>query len=137
MVKIYWEIILSFAGFVAGFLVAEFMLEKIGLGLKTQKTKINFDDLPEFLNSKFLVNCAILIGEKESFSSLDDQEIEEMKKMLNEANCNEIAILKEDICKLAIRKGRVFVCVRGKLFSMKELAEISEVIHRSLRGVAE
>ncbi len=137
MVDIFWEIVLSFAGVVGGFLVAEFMLEKIGLGMESQKARVNFNELPEFLSSKFLVNCAILIGEKKRFSNLEDEEIDEMKRMLEAANCTEIAVFKEENCKLAIKKGRVLVCVRGKLVSMKELAEISEVIHRALRGVGE
>ncbi|MEM2727209.1 MAG: hypothetical protein QXV61_03020 [Archaeoglobaceae archaeon] len=137
MVSIFWEIILSFAGVIVGFFVAEFVLEKIGLGIQPQKTKVNVNELPEYLNQKFLVNCAILIGEKKKFSNLEDQEIAEMKKMVEEMNCNEIAILKEENCKLAIKKGKILVCVRGKVISMKDLSEISEVIHRSLGGVGE
>ncbi|MCX8172669.1 MAG: hypothetical protein N3D09_03535 [Archaeoglobaceae archaeon] len=137
MIKILWEIVMSFAGVVAGFFVAEFVLEKIGFGVKTQKARVNINELPEYLNRKFLVNCAILFGERKRFSDLNDEEIAEMKKMLEDVNCNEIAILKDENCKLAIKKGKVLVCVRGKLLSMKALAEISEVIHRSLRGVAE
>ncbi|MCS7144269.1 MAG: hypothetical protein NZ879_04540 [Archaeoglobaceae archaeon] len=135
--KIFWEIVLSFAGVIAGFFVAEFVLEKIGLGIKSQKTKINVNELPEYLNRKFLVNCAILFGEKKRFSNLEDQEIAEMKRMIEEMNCREIAIFKDENCKLAIKKGKVLVCVRGKVISMKDLSEISEVIHRALRGVGE
>lgn len=68
---------------------------------------------------------------------MDDQEIMEMKKMVEEMNCNEIAIFKEENCKLAIKKGKILIFVRGKIISMKELSEISEAIHRALRGVGE
>lgn len=137
MVSIFWEIILSFAGVIAGFFVAELVLGKIGLGIGAQKTKIDINELPEYLNQRFLVNCAVLFGERKKFSNLEDQEIVEMKRMIEETNCNEIAILKEESCKLGLRKGKVFVFVRGKVISMKDLAEISEVIHRALRGVGE
>ncbi|MEM2190494.1 MAG: hypothetical protein QW540_03560 [Archaeoglobaceae archaeon] len=133
---IFWEIVLSFAGVVAGFFVAEFLLEKIGLGIQSpKKTRININELPEYLTRKFLVNCAILIGGKKKFSNLEDQEIVEMRKIVEEVNCNEIAIFREEGCKLAVRKNNIFVCVRGKVLSMKDLGEISEVIHRAIGGV--
>jgi hypothetical protein len=132
---IFWEIMLSFVGVVAGFLVAEFVLDKIGVRIDTQKTKVSINELPDLLNRKFLVNCAIFIGEKKKFSNLEEHEIAEMKKLVEETNCNEIAIFKEGNCKLAVRDGKVLVCVRGRIISMKDLAEISGIIHRSLRGV--
>lgn len=135
MVKIFWEIILSVVGVIVGFFVAEFMLEKIGVGITSQKTKLSINELPEYLNRKFLVNCAILIGEKKKFSTLDEKEIEEMKKMVEETNSKEVAIFKEENCKLVIKKGRILVCVSGKLISMKEISEISEIVHLALRGV--
>jgi len=135
VMNIFWEIVLSFVGVVAGFLVAEFVLDKIGVRVDTQKTKISISELPDYLSRKFLVNCAILIGEKKKFSNLEDQEIAEMKKLVEEMKCNEIAIFKEENCKLAIRDGKFLVCVRGKVVSMKDLAEISDIIRRSLRGV--
>ncbi|MDI9611211.1 MAG: hypothetical protein QFX36_07775 [Archaeoglobales archaeon] len=135
--KIFWEIVLSFIGVIAGFFVAEFVLEKIGLGIRTQKAKIGINELPEYLNRKFLVNCAILVGDKKRFSTMEDKEIEEMKKMVEEMKCKEIAIFKEDNCRLAIKKEKVLVCVSGKLISMKEIGEISETVHRALRGVGE
>lgn len=137
MVNIFWEIVLSFAGVIAGFLVAEFVLEKIGLGIRTQKAKLSINELPEYLNRKFLVNCAILVGEKKKFSSLDDKEVEEMKRMVEEMKCKEMAIFKDDNCKLVVKEGIVLVCVSGKLISMKEVDEISETVHRALRGVGE
>lgn len=133
---IFWEIILSFAGVVVGFFIAELLLEKIGLGIQSpKKTKININELPEYLNRKFLVNCAVLIGGKKKFSNLEDQEIAEMRKIVEEMNCNEIAIFREENCKLAVKKNNIFVCVRGKVLSMKDLGEISEIIHRALGGV--
>jgi len=133
--NIFWEIMLSFVGVVAGFLVAEYVLDRIGIRVVSQKTKVSINELPDFLNRKFLMKCAIIIGEKKKFSNLEEHEIAEMKKLVEETSCNEIAIFKEENCKLAIRDGKVLVCVLGKVISMKDLAEISEVIHRSLRGV--
>lgn len=135
MVDIFWEIVLSFVGVIAGFLVAELLLDKIGLGIEVQKAKVSVNELPEYLNKKYLVNCAIMIGEKRKFSNLNEKEIAEMKKMVEETNYDEIAILKEGNCMLAIKKGNVLVFVRGKVISMRDLGEISEVVHRALRGV--
>lgn len=135
MVYIFWEIVLSVAGIGIGFFAGDFMLGRLGIKKGKQIQRLTLKEVPEYLKNKFLVNTAILVGEEKRILGLEEADVSEMKKIVEEMNCSEIVIFNENQCRFAIKKGNMFIYVRGKIASMKEVYEIWELIHRALREV--
>ncbi|MFN3383492.1 MAG: hypothetical protein ACK401_01180 [Archaeoglobaceae archaeon] len=134
--RIFWEILTSTFGILLGFFIGEKLLKKLGLGNKSKKVFLKFEEIPEYLKNKFLVNSAIFDGERKKLHGIEEVEAMEMRKLLEQTNAEEIVIFRENDCRYALKQGRVFLYVRGRIASVKELSEIWEVVNRSLRGVA-
>ncbi|MEM1578047.1 MAG: hypothetical protein QXK70_05820 [Archaeoglobaceae archaeon] len=135
MVYIFWEIVLSVAGIGMGFFAGDFMLGRLGIKKGKQSQRLTLKEIPEYLKNKFLVNTAILAGGEKRIIGLEEVDVIEMKKIVEEMNCSEIVIFNENQCRFAIKKGNTFIYVRGRIASMRELYEIWEVIHRALTEV--
>ncbi|MEM2176140.1 MAG: hypothetical protein QXN34_02260 [Archaeoglobaceae archaeon] len=132
---IFWEIVLSVAGIGMGFFAGDFMLGRLGIKKGKQSQRLTLKEIPEYLKNKFLVNTAILAGGEKRIIGLEEVDVIEMKKIVEEMNCSEIVIFNENQCRFAIKKGNTFIYVRGRIASMRELYEIWEVIHRALTEV--
>ncbi len=134
--RIFWEVLISTFGILFGFFIGEKLLRKLGLGNNGKKVVLKFEEIPEYLKSKFLVNSAIFDGERKKLHGVEEVEAMEMKKLLEQTNAEEIAIFRENDCRYALKQGRTFLYIRGKIASVKDLSEIWEIVNRSLRGVA-
>lgn len=118
-----------------GFFAGDFMLGRLGIKKGKQSQRLTLKEIPEYLKNKFLVNTAILAGGEKRIIGLEEVDVIEMKKIVEEMNCSEIVIFNENQCRFAIKKGNTFIYVRGRIASMRELYEIWEVIHRALTEV--
>lgn len=135
MVRIFWELLISTFGVGFGFFIGENLLKKLGIGNKRQKIILKLNEIPEYLKNKFLVNSAVIEGDRKKILGIEESEATEMWKLLEQMNAEEIVIFHENDCRYALRDGKTFLYVRGKVASLRDLSEISEIVHRSLRGV--
>lgn len=135
MVRILWELLISTFGVGLGFFIGENFLRKLGFENKKQKIILKISEIPEYLKNKFLVNSAIINGEKKRFLGLEEAEVLEMRNLLEQIGADEMVIFRENDCKYALKYGKTFLYVRGRITSLKDLSEIWEVVHRSFRGV--
>lgn len=135
MVRIFWELVISTFGIGIGFFIGERLLRKIGIGDDTQKVVLSVEEIPEYLKSKFLVNSALFYGEKKKILGVEETEALEMRKLIEKMNAEELVVFKDNDCRYGLKQGKVFLYVRGKIASFRDLSEIWEVLRRSLRGV--
>ncbi|MEM0202629.1 MAG: hypothetical protein QXO16_03375 [Archaeoglobaceae archaeon] len=135
MVRIFWEILISTFGVGLGFFIGENLLKKLGIGNKSQSVILKIEEIPEYLKNKFLVNSAVIDRERKKMIGIEEVEAMEMRKLLEQMNAEEVVIFQENDCRYALRHGKTFLYVRGRIASIKDLSEIWEVVHRSLRGV--
>ncbi|MEM0022560.1 MAG: hypothetical protein QXK44_03290 [Archaeoglobaceae archaeon] len=135
MVHIFWEILISTFGIGLGFFIGENLLKKLGIENKSQKVILKIEEIPEYLKNKFLVNSAVIDRERKKMIGIEEVEAMEMRKLLEQTNAEELVIFQENDCRYALKRGKTFLYVRGRIASIKDLSEIWEVVHRSLRGV--
>lgn len=134
MVRIFWEIILSTFGIGMGFFIGEKLLKKLGIEEDVKNVVLKTEEIPEYLKNKFLVNSALIDREKKKMIGIEEVEASEMRKLLEQMNADEIVIFQENDCRYALKEGKTFLYVRGRIASVKDLSEIWEIVHRSLRG---
>ncbi len=133
---IFWELIVSSSGVIAGFFIGETLFKKLGFEEKKEKLELKPLELQEFLKNRFLVNSALITGEKRSLFGVDDVEVDEMLNLLKNLKSDELIIFNEDDCRFALKKGENFIYIRGKIASFRDLAKIWEIVQRSFRGGA-
>lgn len=135
MVLILWEILLSTFGIGMGFFIGEKLLKKIGIENNTQKVVLKAEEIPEYLKNRFLVNSAIFDEKRKKVLGIEEAEAIEMQKLLEQMNAEELVVFQKSDCKYALKQGKTFLYVRGRIASIRDLSKIWEVVHRSLRGV--
>jgi hypothetical protein len=133
---IFWELIVSSSGVIVGFFIGETLFKKLGFEEKKEKLELKPGELQKFLKNRFLVNSALISGEKRSLFGVDDVEVDEMLNLLKNLKSDELIIFNRDDCRFALKKGENFIYIRGKIASFRDLAKIWEIVHRSFRGEA-
>jgi len=136
VVGIFWEIVISSSGVIAGFFIGEFLLKKLGFGNGMIKTEIKLSELQEFLKKRFLVNSALVHKGRRTLVGLEEVELDEAMKLFESLKSDEAILFNRDDCRFFLKRGETFIYLRGKIASFRDLAEIWEVVQRSLRGEA-
>jgi len=123
------------AGVIAGFVVAERILEKRGYRRREKGVSISLDELPEHLRKRFLASCAVLRPDGNVMVGVDSTEVEKLLETLSSAGSDEIVMISGSDYKYVTKKGDTVVYVRGKFISMRDFSELWITVRRALRGV--
>lgn len=125
---------MSVFGIIVGFFIGENLLKKLGFKNKKQIQVLRFTELQEFLKNKFLVNSAFISGEKKKLIGVEEIEVREIENLLENLKSDEIIIFQGDDCRFALKRGSDLFYLRGRIASLKDLSELWEIVHRTLRG---
>ncbi|MEM4523604.1 MAG: hypothetical protein QXF29_00665 [Archaeoglobaceae archaeon] len=116
-----------------GFFIGENLLKRLGIEDRKRKPEIKLKDLQDYLRNRFLVNSALIYEGRKKLIGVDEVEVKRMEEMLENLKSDEIIIFNGKDCRFALRKGNVFIYVRGKIASLRDFVEIWEVVHGSMR----
>jgi hypothetical protein len=121
------------AGVASGFIVGEKILAKKGFRRARRRVKVSLFQLPEYLQKKYLVHCAVVTENgKKIVRGFDNGEIESLKVKLKSLGGNEILLIENSNYTYAIEKGETFILVRGRFISMRDFSEVWALIQSSL-----
>ncbi len=132
--KITWYILIAIAGVVIGFVVAERVLSKKGIRNRTKRVRVSVENLPDYLENKFLIKCSVLKNKNRVIGNLSENEIEEVLEKLDAIGSEEVVVIEgSDYC-YAVRKDDIAVVVKGKFISMRDFSEVWSIIQASIFG---
>jgi len=135
-INIIWQAVIAVIGVVTGFILTEKILERKGLRRRRLKIKVGFYDLPDYLESRYLLQSAIIHGDRVILKGVSIEEAEEALKILEKTGCSEIVLISGSDFRYATRRGSASVYLRGKFVSMRDFSEVWNIVQSSLQEVS-
>ncbi|OYT33900.1 hypothetical protein B6U96_14310, partial [Archaeoglobales archaeon ex4484_92] len=85
-----WQILVAIIGVIIGFFLADKVLEKRGFKERKRKFSISLEELPKYLERKYLAKSAILSDKNRILVGVDAEEVERSVNLLSEIQCKEL-----------------------------------------------
>ncbi len=121
-------------GVVAGFVVTEKILEKRGYRRRAFKLNLKLEELPKYLEKRFLAKSAVVTPSNKVLVGVEENEVEKSLELLSSLSVNELVTVSGSDYTYITKFGDVVVFVKGKFASMRDLSEVWMVVHHVLRG---
>jgi len=129
-----WQILVAIIGVIIGFFLADKVLEKRGLKERKRKFSISLEELPKYLERKYLAKSAILSDKNRILVGVDAEEVERSVNLLSETQCRELLQVYDNDYVYVGKQNDYIIYVRGKFLSLKDFAEIWLIIRQTLRS---
>jgi len=129
-----WQILVAIIGVIIGFFLADKVLEKRGFKERKRKFSISLEELPKYLERKYLAKSAILSDKNRILVGVDAEEVERSVNLLSEIQCKELLQVYDNDYVYVGKQNDYIIYVKGKFLSLKDFAEIWLIIRQTLRS---
>lgn len=123
---------IAIVGVLAGFAVTEKIFERKGIRIRRRRIRVSLEELPDLLQTRHLIQSAVIYDDKKILRNVDEAEIERAVKTLEESGSDELVLISGSDFRYIARKNDVLIYLRGKFVSMRDFGEVWSIIQNSL-----
>jgi hypothetical protein len=124
--------LIAIVGVLAGFAVTEKIFERKGIRIRRRRIRVSLEELPDLLQTRHLIQSAVIYDDKKILRNVDEAEIERAVKTLEESGSDELVLISGSDFRYIARKNDVLIYLRGKFVSMRDFGEVWSIIQNSL-----